>query len=666
MNKVLSFLKTNLKAIIALLVIAAMTAGILVLTNSSRAAGVSMMADEQVISAKAVKGDVSSLFYGSGTLEDEEYETVELPDTVEVTSYAVRTGERVEKGEKIARVDKASVMKAIADLQDAIEKLDEDITQAADDSITSSRFANCSCRVKEIYAGAGDSVRDVMYKHGSLVVLSLDGYMACDLPSNGNQSIGDMEKIVRDDGTVLEATVSKLDNGIMTVICSDDGTRIGEKVTVTDESGVYLGEGELYIHVPEYVTGFTGTVETVFVEKEDLIATGQTVISYTDTGYSGEYDRLLDIRREYEETVEELFEAAYDGYLRAPADGIITDIDETVEYRPVAEGLGFTEGRGGISLLSVIGQKIDMVLLSSQSGELPEPSSSPAPTPSPEPSTGYTRAAIVDAINGLTLSVRFYPGNVSPTEDISMLPADGFTEPGTITMDSYVPGIIVGAYLSVDYNAEGQMTGFAVVKSGGGGNIPGGGGMSGFGGGMYGISGNDGIIEEEPYALSQKTLFSVIPAKEMTITVSVDELDILSLDEGQEAVVTLDAFPGQSFEGVVTNIDPTGTNEGGTTKYSATVTIARNDSMLSGMNASACITLTEKKGVLLIPLSAISEKGGKTLVYTGYDGKEDALLNPVEITTGLSDGENAEVTSGLSEGDTVYYRYADSVSIVQR
>ena len=71
--------------------------------------------------------------------------------------------------------------------------------------------------------------------------------------------------------------------------------------------------------------------------------------------------------------------------------------------------------------------------------------------------------------------------------------------------------------------------------------------------------------------------------------------------------------------------------------------------------------VSENVGLLLIPLAAVQEDADGIYVCTGYDKSSSEAADPIVITTGLSDGENAEVLSGLSEGDTVYYRYADTL-----
>ena len=78
------------------------------------------------------------------------------------------------------------------------------------------------------------------------------------------------------------------------------------------------------------------------------------------------------------------------------------------------------------------------------------------------------------------------------------------------------------------------------------------------------------------------------------------------------------------------------------------------------MNASAYLPL-DSQSVTVIPVAALVEEGSKTIVYTGYDEKNEVLTNPVTVTTGISDGEYVQILSGLTESDTVYYAYYDTL-----
>ena len=131
--------------------------------------------------------------------------------------------------------------------------------------------------------------------------------------------------------------------------------------------------------------------------------------------------------------------------------------------------------------------------------------------------------------------------------------------------------------------------------------------------------------------------------------------------EGQQATVTLDAISGKRFEGEITSINPTGINDGGSTKYTVTLKLVRTEDMLGGMNASVQITTKDTDDVLTVPAAALYEEGNQVFVYTDYDEKTDTLRSPVEVATGVSDGTNVEITEGLETGNVVYYRYADAL-----
>ncbi len=167
--------------------------------------------------------------------------------------------------------------------------------------------------------------------------------------------------------------------------------------------------------------------------------------------------------------------------------------------------------------------------------------------------------------------------------------------------------------------------------------------------------------QETAYEVQMSTLCAITPAERMTVDISVDELDILSLSTGQEAAITLDALPGQSFTGIVKKIDPTGTNDGGSTKYTVTVEVTKTKQMLIGMNASVRVEVSTLPGILTVPAAAVYEDGNRTYVYTALDEKTGQPTKAVDVTTGSSDGTNIEILSGLTSWDTVYYSYADSI-----
>lgn len=157
-----------------------------------------------------------------------------------------------------------------------------------------------------------------------------------------------------------------------------------------------------------------------------------------------------------------------------------------------------------------------------------------------------------------------------------------------------------------------------------------------------------------------KVLCSIYDLSYLTMTLSVDELDISDIEVGQEVSVTADAVEGKTYTGVVTKVSVAGTSSGGTTTYPVTVRIDETEGLLPGMNVDAVITLRSASDVLAIPAGALN-RGNTVLVTadspsaangTAMEGGEYYSV-PVEI--GTSDSDYIEILSGLQEGDTVAY-----------
>ena len=141
----------------------------------------------------------------------------------------------------------------------------------------------------------------------------------------------------------------------------------------------------------------------------------------------------------------------------------------------------------------------------------------------------------------------------------------------------------------------------------------------------------------------------------MLLSISGDELDINSVEEGQEEQVTFDAIENEVFEGIVTKVGTTASASGGVAKYTVEITVPKEEQMKAGMNASATIVIEKRENVVTLSIDALQERGKEVFVYTEKD-EEGNLTGEQQVSTGLSDGQNVEITEGLSDGDTVYYK----------
>lgn len=287
-------------------------------------------ANVEVLSYQVTTGTISTVVSGSGTLQNVDTEAVTIPSGVEVTEILVSYGDSVEEGGLIATVDMGTVRSAMSELQTAIEALDEQISDAEGDKVSSYIKAGVSGRVKIIYAQADAGVADAMAAHGAVAVLSLDGYMAVDLETE-LLALGDNVTVIRADGSEITGTVAYAAGGRATVLVTDNGPMYDEAVTVAAEDGTEIGTGRLYIHSPLSVTGYAGTVRRVNVKENQKVSASSTLFTLTNTASSANYDALLRQRKEAEETLLELLQIQRSGGITASISGSTCSVADSEE-----------------------------------------------------------------------------------------------------------------------------------------------------------------------------------------------------------------------------------------------------------------------------------------------------------------------------------------------
>ncbi len=281
---------------------------------------------DEVASAVVTTGSITTTVSGSGTLSDETVEDVTAPSVLTISEFYVEEGDTVEEGDLIATVTNASLRSAMSDTQDAISTLDEQISEAAGDTVSETMEASVTGRVKEICVTDGEEVASAMYRDGALLILSLDGSMAVDLETEDLRA-NEAVTVTTSDGKDYDGTVESAAGGRATILITDDGPLCGDEVTVKTTGGREAGSGTLYIHSPMAITGYTGTVSSVEVNENDTVSAGTTLLTLTDTETSASYDALLVERRDLEEQLDTLVRIYKEGGICAPCGGTIASID---------------------------------------------------------------------------------------------------------------------------------------------------------------------------------------------------------------------------------------------------------------------------------------------------------------------------------------------------
>lgn len=150
-------------------------------------------------------------------------------------------------------------------------------------------------------------------------------------------------------------------------------------------------------------------------------------------------------------------------------------------------------------------------------------------------------------------------------------------------------------------------------------------------------------------------VLSLYPNAEMSITIGIDETDILALEEGQEVQVTVDSVGEDVFTGQVTGINKVADISTGVTQYSAEITVPRAAGMLAGMTADVDVRIEGVEDAIIIPLDALHQTSAISFVYTTYDPETQQYGGRKEVTIGMQNDDYVEILSGLELGETVYY-----------
>jgi len=152
-----------------------------------------------------------------------------------------------------------------------------------------------------------------------------------------------------------------------------------------------------------------------------------------------------------------------------------------------------------------------------------------------------------------------------------------------------------------------------------------------------------------PQMAGGEAAISLIDTSCLYVSAPIDEVDAPSIRPGMAAHVTLDAFRGKDFEGVVRRVAP---YVRAVEKQARTVGIEVDlangavTGLLPGYTADVEVILEARENVVRAPAEAILD-GTRVLRFRPSDG----TLESVEIKTGISNWKLAEVTEGLEPGD---------------
>jgi membrane fusion protein, multidrug efflux system len=173
------------------------------------------------------------------------------------------------------------------------------------------------------------------------------------------------------------------------------------------------------------------------------------------------------------------------------------------------------------------------------------------------------------------------------------------------------------------------------------------------------FSGELGVrkVEVGQYLTAGTQIVSLTDLSALYANFTVTEKDSAQLKVGQTVRIAVDAYPGRTFEGKITTIEPQIATE--TRNIRVQATMQNPDKILKpGMFATTTIVLPDKPPVITVPETAVDYTLYGDSVYLlsekkEEDGKTKLTVTRTFVQTGKRLEGRAEILKGLKDGDRV-------------
>jgi HlyD family secretion protein len=137
---------------------------------------------------------------------------------------------------------------------------------------------------------------------------------------------------------------------------------------------------------------------------------------------------------------------------------------------------------------------------------------------------------------------------------------------------------------------------------------------------------------------------------DMVVEATISEVDASKVDSGQEVIISVDAIPDKKFKGTVLRKSTLAHQKDYSTKinvFDVTISIVDKDDQLKpGTSASCRVVVDRMADVVAVPLEAVFEKDGKTVVY--LQNKKE-----VQVAVGRRSDMEVQIVSGLEGNETI-------------
>lgn len=150
--------------------------------------------------------------------------------------------------------------------------------------------------------------------------------------------------------------------------------------------------------------------------------------------------------------------------------------------------------------------------------------------------------------------------------------------------------------------------------------------------------------------VASSSLISSLISEKQTAVITLNEVDVAKVTEGQKVVLEFDAIDDLIITGEVNFVDIVGKVDQGVVSFDVEISFDLQDERIkTGMTVSSTIIIESKNNVLVLANSVIDEKNNINTV----DILENDKVVKKTIVVGIANDVYSEIIEGLSEGDEV-------------
>ncbi len=153
-----------------------------------------------------------------------------------------------------------------------------------------------------------------------------------------------------------------------------------------------------------------------------------------------------------------------------------------------------------------------------------------------------------------------------------------------------------------------------------------------------------------------KSLFVIADISSLWVIADIPEKDIPKIKKGQEAAITVSAYPERIYRGKISYISDLINQEARTVKVRAEVE-NKDGTLKPGMFATMKISAGDKT-VIALPESAIQRNGEKSIVFIAKGGDQ---FEERDVGVGASFDGYHEIISGVKEGEQIVVKGAFTI-----